>query len=242
MATVLLGFGWSFMTRNAGQRRNCVRAGRWAGVVFLLSLLLGPFFIRMRKGASGVEILSTQHTGIYDVRVVRSKAAAALRSWLNENSFHFGPEDERAVQSYLDRGWCFVVARIDPTADLTQHKAVSRGLLAPLILRFPSPNPVYPAALTATSGRPTEILIYLASKTPMTTDSPLIRLFSGEPNLAIVRNGLWRATPAGFFDTQPDLRHLSKFKATLTPAEMERDIGFRPDPGAVSHRGHLYRW
>lgn len=75
----------------------------------------------------------------------------------------------------------------------------------------------------------------------MTSYSPLIRLFSGGSDLAIVSYGLSCATPSGFFDSLPGL-HLDKFKATLTPAETERDIDFRPDPGAASHRGHLYRW
>jgi hypothetical protein len=243
MAVVLLGFGWAFMTRDAKRKRSCVRVGRWAGVVFLLSLLVGPFFIHMRKGVAGVEILDTRHTGIYDVRVVSSNTAAELSGWLNANSFRFGPEDETAIQAYLSRGWCFVVAKIEPTANLTQPEAVSRGLLAPLILRFPSPAPVYPVALTATGGQPTEILIYLASNTPLTTDSPLIRRFVGEWQRPDAMHELFHTDPPEFFEpVLPDFRYLSKFRATLTPAEMARDIEFRPDPNTPSFREHRYRW
>jgi hypothetical protein len=247
MTTVLLGFGWAFMTRDPLRKRRCVRVGRWAGVVFLLSLLLGPFFIRMRKGA-GVEILSAHRTGIYDIQVVRSPTAAALTDWLNEHAFRFGKEDEQAFQAYLDRGWCFVVARIDPAVNPRQVDATTHGLLAPLILRFPSPNPVYPVALTATGGHPTEILIYLVSSTPMTTASPLARKFSGELTPGNLRYGgplyeLGYADPPGFFDdVQLDLRYLAKFKATLTPAEMARDLEFRPAPDAAPFRERRYRW
>ena len=243
MAVVLLGFGWAFMTRNAKRKRICVRVARWAGVVFLVCLLVGPFFIHMRKGVGGIEVLSTHHTGIYDVQVVRSTSAAELRAWLNDNSFRFGPEDETAIQAYLARGWCFVVAKIDPSADLTQHEAVSRGLLAPLILRFPSSTPVYPVALTATGGQPTEILIYLVANTPMTTDSPLIRRFVGEWKRTDAMYQMYYADPPQFFEFGlPAFRYLSKFKATLTPAEMARDIEFRPDPNAPPFRERRYRW
>jgi hypothetical protein len=135
------------------------------------------------------------------------------------------------------------VAKLDPAADLAQPEAVSRGLLAPLILRFPSPNPVYPVALTATGGQPTEILIYLASNTPMTTASPLSRRFVGEWKQMPVIRELIYTDPSEFFESWlPEFRYLSKFKATLTPAEMARDIEFRPDPSAPPFREHQYRW
>ncbi|MEO0016951.1 MAG: hypothetical protein RLZZ522_234 [Verrucomicrobiota bacterium] len=243
MSVVLLGFGCAFLTRQAARSRSAKRVARWAGVVFLVSLLVGPFCVKNEKGSGGIELLSSRQAGIYDVRVVRSDSAAELLAWLKTNSFRYGPEDETAVQDYLRRGWCFVVAKIDPTIDPAQHGTVSRGLLAPLILRFPSPAPVYPVALTATSGQPTEVLIYLASNTPLATDAPLARRFSGEWGDPMPLSELCYAEPPEFFEAElPKFRHLAKFKAKLTPVEMAKDIEFRPDPDGVPYREHLYRW
>jgi hypothetical protein len=214
-------------------------------VCFFVFLLFAG--ARAWKGAAGVEIVSSHHTGIYEVKVVRSKDVAELIAWLNANSFQFGAEDTAAIQSYLDRGWCFVVAKIDPS--ISKSEVVSKGLLAPLVLRFPSPNPVYPVALTATGGHSTEILIYLASNTPMATDSALTQRFSGESRSAysalIQLYTSVADTGCEFFEAEmlaPRLRWIGKFKAKLTPAQMARDIEFRPAPDAADYREHIYRW
>jgi hypothetical protein len=247
LAVICLGA--SLLIRSAtSTRRNLRIVGGCSALGFVVLFLSGPLWLRMTKGAGGVETISSQKAGIFDVEVVRAKAANDLLAWLRENSFQFGPEDETTVQAYIDRGWVFVVARIDPSAARDDSRPYSRGLLAPLILRFPSPNPVYPVALTATGGHATEILIYLASNTPMTTDSPLTLRYSGEltsPGSAF--SYLIVAEPMEFWESFPDLsilelRHLTKFKATLTPEQMRKDIEFHPDPNAPPYREHLYRW
>lgn len=248
LSVVLLGFGWSFLARNAVHRRSGKRWGRWAGVAFLGCLLLGPLIVKAPPKDSGVEILTSRTTGVFQVQVVRPQDAAGLRGWLTANSFRPGTEDEKVLQSYLDRGWCLVVAKVEPAAKDAQPAAVSRTLLAPLVLRFPSVNPIYPVALTATVGQPAELLIYLASNTPMATGSPLTRRFSGglQP-LDGLKSGplseLGFATPPGFFDSgKRDFRYLGKFKATLTPAEMAQDIEFHPVPADPPYRERRYRW
>jgi hypothetical protein len=244
LATVLLSFGWSFMIRNAVRQRKCVRLGRWAGVVFLVCLLVGPLFIKMKKGPEAIEVLSTRRVGIYAVQVVRASDAAELRAWLNANKFQYGADDEAAIQSYLDRKWCFVVAKTDPTTKHAAPPSISRGLVAPLILRFPSVNPIYPVALTATGQHPTEILIYLASNSPMTTRSPLtLRYSRAEDSTANAWTYFGLTDPVDFFDqARLDCRYLSKFKGTLTPAEMAQDIEFIPAPNAPDFRERRFEW
>jgi hypothetical protein len=120
-------------------------------------------------------------------------------------------------------------------------------LLAPLILHFSTTNPVYPTALTATGGHPTEILIYLASREPMKTTSDLKLKFSGGAGRIFM--------PLLSFDLEgnPEVLdwfnlifqgqiHLSKFKATLMPEQMARDIEFLPDPEAKPSRELVFKW
>jgi hypothetical protein len=38
----------------------------------------------------------------------------------------------------------------------------------------------------------------------------------------------------------PDLKFLNKFKTTLSPAQMVKDIEFHPDPGGQVLREHLH--
>jgi hypothetical protein len=54
---------------------------------------------------------------------------------------------------------------------------------------------------------------------------------------------LERTDPVGFFDNALlDFRYLSKFKGTLTPAEMAQDIEFIPAPNAPDFRERRFEW
>lgn len=236
---------WSFFPRAEKFKERLRLIGFYclSGVIFLfffLSLTTNAW----KGGTAGVEIISAERRGIYEVQVVRSSDAGELVAWLNDNSFHFGEDDRAAIDDYLGRGWCFVVAKVDARAEATDSAVVTKGLLAPLILRFASPNPVYPVALTATGGHPTEILIYLASKTPMRTDSPLTLRYSGTSQTAAEVLMGREVDPPDFFpvDKLLGFTHLTKFKSTLTPAQMAKDIEFHPVPGAPDYREQIYRW
>lgn len=238
---------WSFFPQAANfkERLRLISFYCFSGAVLLFFLLC--LTARAWKGRGiGVEIISAERRGIYEVQVVRSSDAGDLVAWMNDNSFHFGENDRAAIDDYLGRGWCFVVAKVDPRAEATDSAVVNKGLLAPLILRFASPNPVYPVALTATGGHPTEILIYLASKVPMRTDSPLTLRYSGSSQVAGRELAkLYEVDPPEFFqplDKLLEFTHLTKFKATLSPAQMAKDIEFHPVPGAPDYRERIYRW
>lgn len=188
-----------------------------------------------------MESIKSGQVGIFDVEVVRADNPSAMIDWLRKNEFNFDHEDEQAIQSYIDRKWCFVASKVTTATDLTKKESVSEGLLAPLLLRFSTPYPVYPTALTATGGHSTEILIYLASKEPFQTTSALECRFHGEisDSWTIQR---FLADEKSFNNLPTNTNHLSKFKASLTPAQMAKDIEFLPDPGAPPYREHAYRW
>lgn len=234
---------FSFVPRLIRYKRVLRSLAMASVVVVLIVMLVAPMVIRQSKGIGGVEVIKSGKIGIYDTKVIRSESPAALVQWFNENSFHFDLSDEKAIRSYLDRKWFFVTAKVDANLDSSNGFAVSKKLLAPLILNFPTENPVYPTALTATGGHPTEILIYLVSGGPMKTQSPLIPRFRGAMRGSSIYYPV-SIEPEEFWDhcVPWDVGYLNKFKATLTPAQMERDIEFHPDPGAQPYREHLYRW
>jgi len=134
-----------------GPRWRLGSRGVLALVVFLVFGLLIPTILvtagEDSKDDEGIEVLDSQQLGIYDTTVVRASDPEALRKWLDERGFRMGPKDEPVLRSYVERGWCFVACRIS-----RDKGDVQEGLIDALALSFPSPAPVYPFALTATSG------------------------------------------------------------------------------------------
>jgi hypothetical protein len=231
-------FLW-FLARAAGKRSTLRRVSLASVIVAFATFLSAPMVIRQSKGPGGVEVIKSGKAGIYDVSVLKSETPGELIAWFNRNGFNFSPEDSESIRSHLKRNWCFVVARINPGLATRGGK-----LIDPLILHFPTPHPVYPTALTATSGSPTEILIYLMANDPMTTDSALVTKFRGAvQNPQVLLTRFLALDPVDFVERMPlELKHLHKFKATLTPAQMETDIGFRADPAACPYREHIKHW
>jgi hypothetical protein len=223
-------------------RGKLARYSMWG--LFLCCLVMVFPSLAGASASLGVDMIAEQRVGIYDVRVVRSDDADALISWLNAHEFRFDDQDTAAFDSYVSQGWCFVVAVINPSNDQREQDIVAEGLAAPLILRFPIANPVYPVALTGTGGYETEILIYLASATKMICRERLTLRFAGpmhERNLERVLAGT--TEPANFFDPKGmDYPYLCKFKDRLTPAQMNRDIVFALDEDEAPYREHIVKW
>lgn len=238
------------LRRIPGFSKRRFKAGCYAIPVFIGCFLYVMPRIGHWKGSPGIEVVKSGRVGVYDTAVVRSHSAKDLIGWFKSNSFQFGPGDEKAIQEHIDRGWCFVTAKVNAAADPGNRETVSSQLLAPLILRFPSPKPVYPTALTATGGHPTEILLYLATEGPVKTDPAMTLRFRGQSECSRITfpmmDGLllWdEDRGAAFCEKLPvNAHHLSKFKATLTPEQMARDLEFEPDPGAGPFRERVYKW
>lgn len=233
-----------FSKRFSDRRKFLLRIAAGAMLVFLFIGVLLPAVITQGKGGGGIEVIKSEKVGIYDAKVIRAASSKDLIDWLRANSFSFDPNDAKAFQSHIDRKWCFVTAKVDASVSPKDRAQVSSKLLAPLILTFPTDKPVYPTALTATGGHPTEILIYLASKSPMKTKAPLALRYHDSRHLTHILLQLSGIEPEDQFEHIPldDLNYLSKFKSTLTPAEMEKDIEFEFDPGAEPFREKVFMW
>jgi hypothetical protein len=104
----------------------------------------------------GVELLSREHVGVYDVSVLSSDEPGALLEWLNENGYTFPKEGEPILESYVEEGWYFMATRVLPGE--TAHL---EGDVQPLWLSFDTAQPVYPMRLTALVDDYIEVLIYV---------------------------------------------------------------------------------
>jgi hypothetical protein len=216
--------------------------GMGVAMLLLMAAILMPALSTVKS--LGVDVIAEHQVGVYDVRVVKSEDSEALIAWLNANDFTFGNEDRAAFDDYISRGWCFVVARIDPSAEHEEYELVSEGLAAPLILRFPHDTPVYPLALTSTGGHDTEILIYLAAETKMVCDERLTLRFAGNIYTPSFLSYLIDdVEPTGFFTAeQLSYPYLCKFRNTLTAEQMKEDIAFTPASDDTPYRERIVRW
>ena len=234
-------------------RLEFIRHRRGRVVVLSILLLLVPlvFLIWPKSsfnalplaGGDSVEVISEEQVGIYDVQVVKAEDAGGLIWWLNENDFQFDQEDRRVFDEYLRRGWCFVVARVDPARG-ADDRFTDEGLVAPLILRFQTVAPVYPLALTATAASDTQVLLYVLSEHKWQNDGRLELEYAGEVHLSVLEEVCREALPdmpQGCFGYGP-LSYLCKFKGTLTPAQMEKDMVLVPTGDDEPYRKHITMW
>jgi hypothetical protein len=189
-----------------------------------------------------VEIVKTAQVGIYDVQVVKADQVEGLIAWLDGNGFQFDDTDQEVFGDYLRRGWCFVVAQVDP-ARVGAEGSGSEGLAAPLIVRFPADAPVYPLALTSTAGHKTEILLYLFSQNKWTSGGRLALHYSGEAGVSFgARMAQQVASPGFFTDDELALPYLCKFKGKMTAEEMRQDLMFDRAADEEPYRRHIFVW
>jgi len=252
LAGILLLLLWilSFFTPRLQfiQRRR--RAIAWVSIFLLFTFALGLLSIAFRGATAtmGVEttvdVIREEQVGIYDVQVVKAGEAGDLIGWLNENQFRFGEEDTQVFDDYLRRGWCFVVARVDPARSAGQHLTTREGLVAPLILRFETEAPVYPLALTATAGSRTQVLLYVLGQHKWENDGRLDLEYAGKARVRMLDALCREAGPemaAACLDVAV-LPYLCKFKGTLSPRQMVEDLVLAPAEDDEPYRKHVIMW
>lgn len=247
MVVCAMRYPWA--RRHESSRATWSRQARRSALVTLVSFFLMGLFmptLSLSRGSAGIDVVKAEKAGIYDVKVIRGDGAGPVLEWLKENGFAFGESDRQAFQGYVDRGWCFVTAKVAPAPGTDKDKIAFEGMAAPLILEFSSDRPIYPLALTATAGTETEILIYTFSDSKLACDDRLqlrrarwgdaegslryLALQAQEENWPVLRN-------------LPEQKMmLCKFKGRLTPAQMSRDLEFTPAPDNEPYQERMIVW
>jgi len=235
----------SYITSSSSLRRY--RGAGFTSSILFCCLITFIFFPVNGKGrgVSVFEVAPRQQVGMYDVRVIKSTSAAELIRWLRDNRFEFNNADSKAFNGYIKKGWCFVVARVNPAGRNEGAGLIRESLLPPLILRFPVKAPVYPLTLTGTAGMETEVLLYLAGISKMNCGKRMKLLYAGMGKMESVALTLQRCVePKDFFKDidKERLKYLCKFKKTLTPEDMTTDLVFSPAPDNMPYRQHIIKW
>ncbi|MHC4508973.1 MAG: DUF2330 domain-containing protein [Planctomycetota bacterium] len=210
-----------------------------------ITFLLTAMPIRYVAGYTDVEVIKAERAGIYDVKVVRSQSAEGILGWLKENGFGFSDRDAQVFENYVNRNWCFVVAKVQPKPGTQKHKIVAEKMVAPLILRFKNERAIYPLALTSTIGAPTEVLLYTLSEKKLTCGRRLTlrcATRTNDRNLFANLAGNDDTQAVALFADVPKSATLCKFKKRLKPQEMKEDIVFDFAPDNESHRETKVVW
>ena len=197
------------------------------GLIVGFILIVGILMPSLGKRRGEVDVLKAETVGIYDVKVIRGDDAGAVTHWLRGNGFGFGETDTKVFDQYVNKGWCFVAAKVNRKADIKSSEAMSEGLAAPLILSFDTKEAVYPMRLTGTAGTKTEILLYVLAEHKMDCGDKLKLAFAGEASISFDNRNSFGVEPNGFFEkAKSEKWYLSKFKGTLKPEQMTDDIVF----------------
>ena len=195
---------------------------------------------------AGIEIVKAKQVGLYDVKVVRGDTTEAICAWLGENGYGYGENDEAVFEDYVDRGWCFVAAKLHADPNTPEQIIVAEGMAAPLILQFASKSPVYPLALTSVAGTKTEVLLYALADSKLTCGERLRlqRAREIDPEKALhVPLAMAEVEKWALFDDMPDKpMMLCKFKGRLPPEKMKRDLVLEPAADNEPYRETKVVW
>jgi hypothetical protein len=221
------------------------RRFRICSIVLIVSFIISFLSMPTLGKDGGVEVVKAEKAGIYDVRVIRSESVESILDWLKQNGFIFNENDTNVFQDYIQQKWCFVVAKVRPEIGTREQEIVYRRMVAPLILKFNAEKAIYPLALTATTNKKTEILLYTLSDNKLDCNKRL--------KLRVACNcetDKFMLSPAriveqdiiNLFKDMPKSMFLCKFKSTLTPEQMKTDIVFENAPDNEPYRETKIVW
>jgi len=127
-------------------------------LMFVVSSMFLPALGRSAAmSANSVRVLQASVIGSYDVTVLEATDSSALDTWLRDNGFAaLSDEEKRIVGDYIKDKWVFVASKLrrDGTGLSVPH---------PISMAFNSANPVYPMRLTAASGGPVALDLYVVA-------------------------------------------------------------------------------
>jgi|GEM_PF-1720434 len=166
-----------------------------------------------------VEIIEQRTVGAFDVTVLRSSDAGELRDWLQERGFAYDQGAEAVLGEYINKDWCFVAMRINPSQGDETESMLSQGIIDPLRLSFTTPQPVYPLHISSLNPGNSEVLIYVLGDVAY-----------HHPKMQLEYADAWQGIQIGVLKEFSDLAEemeqkggcvMTKLRATFWPSEME---------------------
>ena len=118
-----------------------------------------------------VKVIEIKTVGTYEIAVLAAKDTGALEKWLEANHFSFPTNATAVIDSYVQRQWYFVVAKVNLEQGalglISSALKLPAGELNPLQISFTSEHCVYPLKISSANGTPSEIQVYVLSPEPL---------------------------------------------------------------------------
>lgn len=183
----------------------------------------------------GARVVGHQQVGDYDV-VQLTGEASAVGDWLSDNGFRTRDEVIDGLGHYLEQGWVVMAVKLVFTSDEFS------GGAAPLVVRFPTDQLVYPMRLSAlaTSSQSVRFYVFADHRQQVGIDG---RSFDTTFAGWVDGDGL----RAEGLDQAADLVgqrrwFLTRIDDQVLPDRITGDLEFAPAPeGDVEHREVIWR-
>jgi hypothetical protein len=144
------------------------------------------------KAEPPVKVIEIKTVGAYEIAVLAAKDTGALEKWLAANHFSFPTNATGVIDSYVQRQWYFVAAKVNLKTGgrglVASARKLPAGELNPLQISFASKHCVYPLKISSANGTPSEIQVYVLSPEPLLERTMLAKKLPG-----IYSNDLARA-------------------------------------------------
>jgi len=268
---IYLTFTFAFLIfvhiRHQGSRSSAVRVVTAVSILFILLFIFAPAWflpgLAVPRGAvssedalatdPSVTVISRSRAGVYDTVVLEVDAATDLFDWLSREGFHAPQGIESVVQNFIEMGWVFAAARVNPNTTTnanTQTQANDTATLEdppqnmhrlhPLLFTFNTDRPVYPMALTAVGNTAIQLDLYiLADGTPRTphlttnrsltatrTDPSESEYLSGKAYSTRDQNNNPRLVHEELDDISLGRANITHLSGTRSPTQQSKDIFF----------------
>lgn len=123
------------------------------------------------KSEPPVKVIEIKTVGAYEIAVLAAKDTGALEKWLEANHFSFPTNATAVIDSYVQRQWYFVAAKVNLEQGvlglISSALKLPAGELNPLQISFASGHCVYPLKISSANGTPSEIQVYVLSPEPL---------------------------------------------------------------------------
>ncbi|MGB9876380.1 MAG: DUF2330 domain-containing protein [bacterium] len=98
-------------------------------------------------GGEGVEVISSQRVGIYDISVITSSDPYSLKNWLDREGYKLPLTAIPVLKPYIDKKWFFVAVKISKEA--FRNEKIGEGNLSPIKIEFSTSSIVYPLRISS---------------------------------------------------------------------------------------------